>query len=531
MPRPRPKNQPSTRPKTQTAEEAFLQAQQQLKHWRSHPIDFAKDVFGFNPSNQQTALLVELGKLVTAKMKRDEDQPLTDEDKLYVQKRGISIRSGKGTGKDAVASILAYWFLFCFFESKTYLLAPSMDNLKSNLLAEMALWRSKRDHNNEKQCKLADEFDLRATSCRLKADPEKGKHWFVDTCSAGPHVPAEQQVEVLQGKHARYMMFVIDEASGVPDPVFQPLDTTLTDPVNFIILLFNPTRRSGFAYDTHFKPEEKKYWIQLHWSAEESDMITPDQIVYLREKYGEDSNQYRVSVLGEPPAADDGSLIPYEWCTDAQNLALTPNEKDPIIFGVDVARMGKDSSIILVRQGPRILEIQELKQLDTVQLARWVAMRAADWQPKAIYVDAVGLGIGVVDELNRQGVPNVYPVNVARAASNNRKFQILRDELYWRLRQKFEQSQISLFDLKDPDLITELSTIRYEVKDNGKIKIESKQDMRKRNVPSPNKADALMLTYTFDDSAYYKPDEDEERELAKLRRNRLQCSNLSWLEV
>lgn len=512
--------------------EAF---RKQVQHWRENPIDFAKDIFNFKPSNQQEGFLIELGKLVSAKMARDEGRTLTKEQEYYVKKRGISIRSGKGTGKDAVMSIVAYWFLFCFPESKTYLLAPSMDNLKSNLMAEMSLWRSKRGPDGERQCKLADEFLLQALGCKMKKDPDNGKHWFVTCNSAGPNMPEDQQLEVLQGKHARYMMFAIDEASGVPDAVFSPLDTTLTDPVNFIILLFNPTRRTGFAYRTHFDATESKYWIPLHWNSEESDMITPDQIQYLRDKYGEQSNEYKVSVLGIPPAADDGSLIPYEWCQDAINLGFEENEYDPVIFGVDVARMGKDSSVILIRKGPVVKEILELQQLDTIQLSRWVAMRAADWHPKAIYVDAVGLGIGVVDELNRQGVPNVYAVNVSRSANNPRKFHLLRDELWWKLREKFERNEISLAECPDTGLVSEISSIKYEVRDNGKVKVESKQEMRKRNMPSPNKGDALMLTQMAEDKSFYEgpPEEKPEKDyIDRAVRNKIQCSTtLSWLEV
>jgi len=506
----------------------FLKAK--WEHWKTCPLDFATEVFQFYPSNQQICLFNEIGRIVTAKMKRDEGKSLTDLDKIYVKKRGVSIRSGKGTGKDAAAAIIAFWFLVCFHGSNTYLLAPSMDNLKSNLIAEMALWRSKRGTDGNRTCALADEIDLMTASCRMVKDKEKGKHWFIRCNSAGPQLPADQQVEVLQGKHARYMMFIIDEASGVPDPVFSPLDTTLTDPVNFILLLFNPTRRSGFAYNTHFDPSEKKYWVTLHWNAEKSNMITPDQIEYLREKYGESSNEYRVSVLGEPPAMDDGSLIPYEWCMDATNLKFEPDERDPIIFGVDVARKGGDKSIILVRRGKTVVEIQELTDLDTVALSRWIAMRAADWNPVAIYIDSVGLGIGVVDELARQNIPNVYPINVARGSNNPRKYSLLRDDLWWKLREMFERGTISLSECPDRELISELSGIKYDVKDNGKIKVESKIDMRKRNMPSPNKGDALMLTMSCDDKAFYNREKDEDFD-REYRGKLLNNNDLSWLEV
>lgn len=501
----------------------------QIKLWKHDPLLFARQVFKFNPGAQQLQLFYELQKLVNAKCKVDEGQPLTPEERIYAKKRGISVRAGKGVGKDAAAAIIVYWFLTCFYESKSYLLAPSMTNLQSNLIAELAKWKSRRIQG-EPACLLSDEYDLMASGLRLKSAPEKGKNWFVQCNSAGPNIPADQQVEVLQGKHSRYMMFVMDEASGIPDPVFSPLDTTLTDPVNFILLFFNPTRRTGFAIDTHFSAEAK-YWIPLHWNAEESDMVTPDQIEYLREKFGRHSIEYRVSVLGEPPAADSDSLIPYEWCINAKELQLETQPNDPIVFGVDVARQGDDSSVILVRQGPVIHEIHELQKVDTVELSRWVAMRAADWDPQAIYIDAAGLGVGVYDELRRQGVPNVYAVNVGIAPRTD-KFVRLRDELWWELRQRFEHNRISLASTPDMQLIAELSGIKFAVNDHGKIKVESKLEMRKRNMPSPNKADALMLTMTAPDTALVVARKEQERERESSRnQRRVHRINRSWMGV
>ena len=217
---------------------------------------------------------------------------------------------------------------------------------------------------------------------------------------------------------------------------------------------------------------------------------------------------------------------------DATNLQFAPNDKDPVIFGVDVARHGKDASVILVRKGPRLVEIQELKNVDTVELARWVAMRATDWNPKAIYIDSVGLGIGVVDELNRQSIANVYPVNVSRAASNPRKFHLLRDELWWKLRERIQSSKLSFAECPDQGLISEISSIKYEVRDNGKIKIESKSDMRNRNMPSPNKGDALMMTMMADDKAFYPTDDLPPEEIDKEHRKRvISYKRLNWLEV
>lgn len=505
-----------------------LAAVQQIAEWRKDPALFARQVFKFRVNHQQKELFDAVRDIVVAKCRIDEGLPLTPEQRALAKKRGVSVRSGKGVGKDAAAAILIFWFLVCFYESKTYLLAPSLTNLQSNLVAEMSKWKSRRIEG-EPACLLADAIDLMAAGARLKSDPEKGKNWFVQCNSAGPNIPADQQVEVLQGKHARYMMFVMDEASGIPDPVFKPLDTTLTDPCNFILLFWNPTRRSGFAYDTHFA-EESQYWINIHWDAEESDLVTPDQIEYLRNKFGPNSIEYRVSVKGLPPEADTDSLIPYEWCINAESLDLEDPTSDPVVFGVDVGRQGDDPSIILVRQGPVVHELTEYKKVDTIELARWVAAAAAEWNPQAIYVDAAGLGIGVYDQLRAMGVPNVYAVNVGVAPRSDR-FVRLRDELFWELRQRLEKNTLSLARLHDRQMIAELSGIKFHVNDQGKIKVETKQEMKKRGMPSPNKADALMLTMTAPDTAYIAAKREADREDDAYRSVPRKYSRHGWMGV
>ncbi len=511
-----------------TCEEIREAVLRKLPMWRDDVDVFAKEVFRFKANDQQKQFFSAISALVRAKFKVDMNQPLTEEEKELVKKRGISIRAGKGTGKDAAASIVIWWYLSCFIGSKTYLLAPSMNNLRSNLISELSHWKSRRV-DGEKVCLLADELELLSTGARIKSDPDNGKEWFVTCNSVGPNAPINEQLEVLQGKHGRFTMFVIDEASGVPDPVFEKLDTTLTDPVNFVVLLWNPTRRSGFAYDTHFGPEAK-FWINLHWDAEESDLITETQIQYMKEKYGEGSQEYRVSVKGEPPAADSDSLIPYEWCRAAMELEFDEPKNEPIVFGVDVARQGMDSSVILVRQGGVVHEITELKKYDTIELARWIGARAAEWEPQAIYIDAIGLGIGVYDECRRLGIPGVYPVNVGSAARNE-KFNRLRDELWWETRVRFENNRLSLAKCPDPELVAELSGIKYKVKeDNGKIKVESKAEMKKRGMPSPNKADALVLTFMAADATMVLARKEKIREKEERART-FNRNKFGWMGV
>lgn len=462
-------------------------------------------------------------------MRLDTGQTMTPIERDYARKRGISIRSGKGPGKDAAIAIVVFWFLLLYVESKIFLVAPSLSAIKTNLIAEMSKWLN-RTSQGEPVCILKNEYDLLSTGCRISRDEAQGKNWFATAMSAGPNMPEDKQLETLQGKHARFMMFVIDEASGVPDPVFQPLDTTLTDPVNFIILIWNPTRRSGFAYETHFG-DEKRYWINLHWNAEESSIVSPEQITYLKDKYGESSAEYMVSVRGEPPPLEDGSLIPYTWCSAATELIFDQQETDPVIMGVDVARFGKDSSVILVRRGRTVVEVRELQNVDTTQLADEILVTAADYEPDAIYIDVAGIGIGVFDELRRRKIRNVHGVNVGKPARDEGKFNRLRDEYWWKLRQLFQNNEISLAPVRtDRQLVAELSSIRYDVNDKSKIRVESKLSMKKRNVPSPNKADALMLTMAGSLIAQHYSKKD--KKLDKYERERRKRPKvLGWLGV
>lgn len=506
---------------------------QVMARWRDSCLDFARDAFRFKFSNQQKQFFIELSKMVNAKRKRDEGKPMTPAEVEYSKKRGISIMSGKGTGKDAATSIAVFWF-HLLFNSRVYLVAPSRDNLKSSLLAEMGKWLSEKMPDGSDRCIVKNLYNFMSETCYLKDDPDKGKSWYVRSCTAGPNTPADKQLEVLAGKHHRYQAFFVTEASGVPDPVFSPIDTTFTDPVNFMILIWNPTRRSGFAYDTHFG-KEREYWITLHWSAEESDMVSPDQIEYLRKKYGKDSPEYRVSVLGLPPEADPGSVIPYEWVFEAACKDKPPPElvnDYPVVFGVDVANQGEDKSVILVRQGPVVHEIVEYQHLDTVELAHWVMRTANMWEPAAIFIETNGLGVGVYDHLRRFGQPNVRSVNVARAPTSE-KYQRVRDELWFRCREKFQAGE--LFIPRDQKLISELSTPKYEVKERGRIKVESKLELRRRGIPSPNMADALIFTFFSADESYglaaAQRKADKDYEFSKNSKRARSVTKHSWMRV
>ena len=176
-----------------------------------------------------------------------------------------------------------------------------------------------------------------------------------------------------------------------------------------------------------------------------------------------------------------------------RDVALTTSV--PIVWGLDVARTGKDKSALAVRQGNTLLEINTYNSRDLMQLCGAIKNRydneQAMNQPQEILVDVIGLGAGVVDRLLEVGL-RVRAINVAESPSTKGTYLNLRAELWFKVRDWLAGRDVRI--PPDDKLISELSTPIYKFNSAGKIKIESKEDMKKRGLPSRDKADALALT-------------------------------------
>ena len=194
-------------------------------------------------------------------------------------------------------------------------------------------------------------------------------------------------------------------------------------------------------------------------------------------------------------------MIPFEWVDDciedkrkAEGREIIPLDNDRVVMGVDVE---SNSGIILLRRGCSIESIREFPYTDTEQLADWVIRIALDEEPYAIMIDGLGVGYGLTAKLNKRCSSDIIEVIVNHAANESETYYQLRDELWWRVREKFERRAYSIPN--DDDLIAQLTTIKYDIIENtGKIKIESKKKLH-REGKSPHKADALCLTEYFED--------------------------------
>ena len=476
-----------------------------IKRWRKHPDIFVREMIGATPTTQQVEGLKLVGSMATAKIRQFNGQEMKKPRRELARKLGISIRSGHGTGKDAFLAWVYIWLLFCFPYPKGLVTAPTGHQLKDILWSEINKWIRHSGANNENgKSLLTENLIWQSEKVYMKDAKEE---WFVAARTASVKGSEEEQGEALAGMHSDYMILGVDEASGVPRGVFTPLEGALTGKMNFSIMIGNPTKNNGYFFDTH--NEDRERWACLHWNAEESENVTKESCEDKAAKYGKDSNMYRIRVLGEFPHAEPDALIPLDLIQNAVGREFIQDDTVGTVIGVDPARYGDDKTAILIRTGNTIAPIITLDKHDTMEVAGRVATEITDAEPLDTFIDVIGLGAGVYDRLRELGY-TVRAVSVSEKAPTEHKFMKLRDELWWRVRERFENGTISIPD--DDALIGELSAIKFKYESDGRIKVEGKADMKKRGLKSPDRADALCLTYYHRDKVYTKEGKDAYRE-------------------
>lgn len=324
----------------------------------------------------------------------------------------------------------------------------------------------------------------------------------------------EQQGEALAGRHEDHMLIVIDEASGIPDPVFKPIEKTLTGKLNLVFMIFNPTQNTGFAIRS--QNEHASKWVCKHWSGLDSENVTRASISNLA-VYGKDSPDYRIGVLGQPPLADSRALIPYPWIQAAIGREFD-NEGDPIMGAADVGG-GGDASVCGYRKGGRVYPPKVHHSKDTMATADWVLECADEMEFDVCHIDIVAIGRGVYDYCRRQR--RIFrPADARATASDEKRWANMRAEVAWRVREQFEQGLISLPEPVDPRdsndpivrLIRELGAIKFP-EGNGPMQLPGKKELRKQLGFSTDFFDWLMMTYWRSDTLFRKSHHTKRKEV------------------
>ncbi len=419
------------------------------------------------------------------------DPDVFQEEILLAVQRGerrISVVSGHGVGKSATLAWCCVCMILTRFPMKTVCTAPTSGQLFNVLYAEVVKWLNKLP---EAAFNL---IEIQSERIFLKIAPQEA---YIAFETSRPEKP-----EALAGVHCAdgSVLLIADEASGVPNAIFEAAAGSMSGHNATTLLAGNPVRVTGLFYDTHNKLRDE--WKTLKISCVGHPRVAADFVKQMGLQYGIDSNQFRIRVLGEFPLGDTDTIIPRELAEAALDRDVA-NNGGAWIWGVDCARGGGDDSAIAKRHGnimPRPIEVRDYD--DTMRVTGWVKnewdMTPVEEKPEAIVVDCIGIGAGVADRLTELGLP-IIACNVSEtpAFKNAKVYKNVRAELWWAGLAWFEARNCHI---SDPRLVDELVEVKKDYASDGRLLAESKKLMKKRGKPSPNRADAFLLTL-LDDAA------------------------------
>jgi len=458
----------------------------ELRHvWRDSPLLYVRQRFGLEPTDQQAQIL----------------------EGILPYGAKVSVRSGHGIGKSAVAAYIVCWFLETFDFAKVPCTAPTAHQLRDILWGELAKCRRKADALSQER----GDHPRFWISKLFKLTQDRLYDLAAQEWAATARTARKENPEALQGFHADNLLFVIDEASGVVEEVFEAAEGALSTPGARVLMLGNPTRTSGTFHASH--NQSRGDYTPLHFHSQDSPLVDPGYRARLVRKWGENSNVVRVRADGEFPKQEDDILISLELTEPCTAREPVPGEGKRKL-GVDVARFGSDRITLVLRQGRVVDHIKIYAKQDTMQTVGCVIAVLEAWQVQEIDVDVIGMGSGVYDRLVEvmterrwQGryTCDVVAVNVShdppeQPIKGEPRARLLRDYL-WLEMARWLREEAPVFCAEDrqacEDLAGELASVRYTIDSDGRIVVEDKESLKKPNRlgRSPDLADGLGCTF------------------------------------
>jgi hypothetical protein len=447
--------------------------------YEGRPVEFAREVLGATPWERQEAILNAL---------RDHSR--------------VTVCSAHGIGKTWVGAAATLWFLYTREPVIVLTTAPTHRQVKE------VLWREiRRQHRRMfENSRLPEEWlsqrgEVRETALRLAED-----RYALGLTTDEP--------DRFQGFHSPHVLVIVDEASGVEEPIFDAIDGVLTGAEARLLLIGNPLHSAGRFYDSHRKGTWKRFSISAKESpnvkgrnlrivaererpAEFPGLVTARWVWERRQDWGKDSPLFQSRVLGRFPDQATDALIRLSWIEEAiargKKRAGVSDER--VEAGADIARFGGCESVLCIRQGPRVLLLRGWRDADLSVTRERLMASCEELGVAVLRVDAAGMGAGVADELRRDHARSIAIVdcNGGRRAHNPERYGMERDEWFFGLRERFRVGDIVIPD--DAKLREQLAALTYSITPRGQQSVVSKDELAARGTRSPDRADALALAF------------------------------------
>lgn len=399
----------------------------------------------------------------------------------------IAIASGHGIGKSAEMGMLANWAMSCWPDAKVMVTSNTGQQLETKTSPEIGMWF--------RRSITADWFDIGVQSIKFK-DPGHALTWRCDFVTW-----SERNTEAFAGLHneGRIIVVLFDEASGIHQKVWEVTLGALTDENTAIIWVAfgNPTLNTG-EFRECFRANKHR-WVTRHIDSRDVEGTNKEYLQQIVDDYGEDSDQAKVRVRGLFPNKSVTQFIGEDDVRRAQKREVYTDLSDVLIMGVDVARFGDDKSVIWFRRGMDCTTIPMivLENVDTMQLAARIKAESDRHAADAVFIDEGGIGAGVVDRCLQLQMDNVMGVNFGSKADRTvpglERCKNKRTEMWALMRMAIPNLVLP----PGEDLVEELTAPTYSYDEKNAIVLETKKEMKKRGIPSPDKADALALTFAY----------------------------------
>jgi len=427
------------------------------------------------PDEWQADLLRRIGKTVTAN---------AFDGKHPVPPIRAAVSSGHGIGKSVMAAWLVNWIMSTRPHSRGTVTANTYNQLDTKTWAAVKHWSA--------LCITAHWFV--ANDKRLYHKDNKNS-WF-----CAPASSKEDNSEAFAGQHAAdaTSFYVFDEDSGIPDKVHEVAEGGLTDGEPMIFLFGNCTRTTGHFHRSCFGTS-RNLWKPVVVDSRSSRFTNKTQIDEWIELYGEDSDFVRVRVRGIPPRASDAQFIDQDRVINAQKREVVVLADEPLVAGCDLAWGGSDDNVVRFRRGADARSIKPIRvkgeftrdpQVMVTRLADILNKEYDGHKIHTLFIDSAGIAGPIGARLRALGHRNVQEVNFGSDSPDERA-RFMRDYMWATMK---EWLLVGAID-DDPQLEADLMGPGTRPDRQQRIWLESKEDMKKRGVDSPDDGDALGLTF------------------------------------
>ena len=393
-----------------------------------------------------------------------------------------AVASGHGIGKSALVSWIIIWAMATHEDTRGVVTANTDGQLKSKTWFELSTWYHRF------VCK--EMFTLTATSIFANQAGHE-RTWRVDA------IPwSERNTEAFAGlhNHGKRILIVFDEASAIIDKIWEVTEGAMSDKdtEKIWVAFGNPTRTNGRFYDCFHK--HRRWWKTRQIDSRTVDISDKNQIEQWRQQWGEDSDFFKVRVRGVFPSASESQFISQSIVDAAVKRVPNPGtyKRLPVIIGVDPAWTGSDALEIVMRQGPFYKHLLTMEKNDNdIHTAGLLARFEDEYNAAAVFIDS-GFGQGIYSAGKTMG-RNWRLVSFAGKPMDE-YYANKRAEM-WGAMKDWLKEEGMIED--DQGLKDDLTGPQAFMNIRGKLQLESKDDMKKRGLPSPNKGDALALTFAY----------------------------------